>query len=553
MPMTCVKAPDFLEKYHPYTVSYRAPEAELYRDFSPFNPRQLDSYHAYAASLNWQGEREALANALKSYLERLQAPSAALANAARFADNKTVAIVTGHQPSLFGGPLFLMFKLISALQLCQQLNQRESALPETDRFHYIPVYWNASEDHNRSEFCRATVFDQEHDLIHLAQADDTGSGSHRSAAQIDTSEIADLLNKLAEILPPTEFKNEVMDNLKGCMSGSLGEAMSRLVLSWFGEQGLLVVEPQVLRPFARPVFAKALQDWKEIYHLLDKSRQAMAERGYPPPLMLRETETTLVYYLDENGERNRLHAEADGYGYSSGELFIRFETATIFQKLEAHPESFSPSAALRPVMQAFTLPVVAYIAGGGEIAYHCQICGLFQYFGIKIPMLLPRPAGTIIKKSLAKTMQRMGISPEKLLSDRWEWDTILKAAEDKNHTQRNVFTEFKDELDKAFEQLADELSNSGMINLNELARTQERCYENIAVLQKRLEQEDPVLGKEARKRYFRLRKFVLPGERYQDICVWTVYFLACFGKDLIAELSANLDPLSALHHLFIMD
>ncbi|MBN2711115.1 MAG: bacillithiol biosynthesis BshC, partial [Planctomycetes bacterium] len=114
--------PDELKKYHPYTSAYREPGSERYRDFSEISPFAPESLPAFAEGMDWHGDREGLSVAVREYLVSIDAPAESLANADKLADPKTVCIVAGHQPALFGGPLFLLFKLASAIKICRQLS-----------------------------------------------------------------------------------------------------------------------------------------------------------------------------------------------------------------------------------------------------------------------------------------------------------------------------------------------------------------------------------------------------------------------------------------------
>ena len=126
MPLSidCQLIEDRLGLYHPYTVAYRAAGSQRFRDFGPHDPRDPAAIDAFARGLSWAGDRAGLSRRLEENLARLGAPPPALENARALGQPDVVAIVAGHQPSLFGGPLFLLFKLLSAIQLCAIMNRR---------------------------------------------------------------------------------------------------------------------------------------------------------------------------------------------------------------------------------------------------------------------------------------------------------------------------------------------------------------------------------------------------------------------------------------------
>lgn len=530
---------DHLDEYHPYTVEYRRAGSERYRDFAPHDPRNLSSFEAHAGEMNWSGDRDGLADCLHAALDRYEVHPSVTHNIDRLRDNNAVCIVAGHQPALFGGPLFLALKIMGVIRLCQELSHT------SDR-PFIPVYWNGSEEHNRGEFGRVTIFDREHDQIHLALPE---NGKRRMAAETPAKEARTVLAELRKLLPDTEFLPPVLDGIEECAENDLGELQTRLMLRWFGEYGLVVVEPRMLRELAAPTIEKALRDCESMHTHLAADTTAMKEMGYPPQLSLHEPERTTVFYLDE-GERFRIRTR-EGCGYCLERRDRCFRDDAIFQELSEHPERFSPSAALRPIVQGAVLPVVAYVAGGGELAYHVQLRRLYDHFGVDMPLLVPRPAATVLKKSLTKTLDRLELPFDKLLTTEWDWDAVEASAESRGSGQREAFDTFRQHLDSAFDTLGNELQQHGTVNLNDLEQEMKRFLGRIEGLQKRYRQQDPAIGDGPKRQYHRLRKFVLPGERYQELSAWTVYFLALYGREFLDVMLPQINPLTDKHHVFV--
>lgn len=530
---------DQLNKYHPYTVEYRRPGSDRYRDFTPHDPRDLASFPRHAAELNWAGDRDGLADTLRAEYEKYECNPAVLENIDALRDEKTVCIVAGHQPSLFGGPLFLTLKLMAVIRLCQELN-------DTSEWRFVPVYWNGSEEHNRGEFARVTIFDREHDQIHLTLPD---SPEQRMAADTPATEARTALAELRKLLPDTEFLPSLLETLEACEQESLGDAGTRLALRWFGEHGLVVVEPRMLRKLAAPVVEQCLRDHALVHQCLADDTEAVKDMGYKPQLPLHEPERTTLYYI-EDGERFRIRTR-EGCGFCLEGRNHCFQGEAIFEELTAHPERFGPSAAFRPVVQAAVLPVVSYVAGGGELAYHVQLRKLFQHFKLPMPLLTPRPAATVIKKSLTKTLDRLDLPLENLLAPGWEWEAVEASAAERGSAQGQAFDTFRERLKDAFDSLGDELTQHGIANLNDLEQEKTRFLGRLEGLQKRYRKQDPAIGDGPKRQYHRLRKFVLPGERYQELSAWTVYFLALYGREFLDVMLPQIDPTTDRHHLFV--
>jgi uncharacterized protein YllA (UPF0747 family) len=362
---------------------------------------------------------------------------------------------------------------------------------------------------------------------------------------------AGLLEELGEALPETEFRAPLLQELQAACQGSVGEAASRLLLAWFGEAGLVVVEPHVVRGGGADVLVRALQEPEAVREAIDADTAALRELGYEAPLPVPEAGRTLVYHVDEAGTRHRLRREAGG-DLVAEDAELRLAASEAAEAVRSAPERFSPAAALRPVVQAACLPVAAYVAGGGELAYHVQLRKLFALCGERLPLLAPRAAGTILKSSASKAMAKIGLEVEDLLSPGWEWETIAAQGTEHGRQREAAFARARERVEEAIAGLKEELHGAGVSGLREVDRERDRFFGRLEGLARRFEAQDPLVGEAARKRYFRLRKYVLPGESYQELTVWSVYFLALFGPELLERLRAELDPFTEQHHVFLV-
>ncbi len=539
--MRCSLIPDRLAKYHAYTVAYRAAGSTRYADFHPHDPRDLTSIADFAASLNFSGDRAELSSTLLEHARRMDAPPESLANIEALADADTVAVVAGHQPALFGGPLFILLKTLSILRLAALLNESDST------HRYVPLFWNASEEHNQAEFARLSVFDNEHDLARLTLDLEPAP---RMAAATAVDAAAGLLDELSAVLPDTDFLSPLAHDLRAAMRNDLGETFSRLLLRQLGAFGLVVLEPRFVRELAAPVIRRALAENVPCRECLAADTAAMQNMGYSPPLPVDEAARTLVFYLQE-GCRYRIRREDDSLVLEDARQ--RFGKRELLDMVEAHPERFSPAAALRPIVQAAILPVCVYVAGGGELAYHLQLRKLFAHCRQTMPLLLPRAAATLMKSSGEKVLARLSIDPMRLLSENWDWETVEKEALAHVAEQADAFATFRERLKRAEADLEEDLRETGVSNFNELARERQRFLDRIERVEQQFKQKNPAVGEGPKRQYHRLRKLILPGGGYQELASWTVYFQALYGADLAARLLPHIDPLTPMHHLLRMD
>lgn len=536
---------DTMGKYHPFAVDYRNNINELYKIFTDFNPVKADEIIKHFSSHKWNGERDVLVDSISSYAKKFDGcHEEVFKNLDTLRKPDTFAIVCGHQPALLGGPLFLVLKIISVIRVCEILNSMQ------DNIFFVPVFWNGSEDHNFAEFGRVTLFDNEHDLVHLnAEVDPDG----KMACRIDSSVADNILNNLEEFLPDTEFTQPLLSHLKECRKDTLSKSATKLFLEWFGKYGLIILEPECIRKMAVPFIRKALCDHGKINSLISAGTEKMKEKGYPAPLPVDDSERSLCYYINEEGKRERIIVSDESGNCYLEESGRKFSSDEIVSECESYPEKFSPSAALRPIIQCGALPVAVYVAGGGELSYHFQIKDMFGYFDVAVPGMLPRPAVTVLKKSVLKKLDKFNISIDRVLSSDWDWDTIKEKLLINGNNRETAFETFVNGISDKFADLSSALKSSGISNLNSLEEEKHRFLGRIEGLKKRVESQDAVVGDGARKQFYKVRKFVFPTESYQELSIWTIYFLALYGECFLNKLYENIEPFIMDHMIFLAE
>jgi uncharacterized protein YllA (UPF0747 family) len=130
--------------------------------------------------------------------ERRGAPREAIAAARRLSDAGTVAIVTGQQAGLFGGPVFTLLKAATAIRLAQRVAREHSVTA-------VPVFWIDAEDHDWEEVRACTVLDAELELASIVAAAPQGAGDQTIGSLQWTDGIAEATETLLGVLPRTEF------------------------------------------------------------------------------------------------------------------------------------------------------------------------------------------------------------------------------------------------------------------------------------------------------------------------------------------------------------
>ncbi|MDQ3292170.1 MAG: bacillithiol biosynthesis cysteine-adding enzyme BshC, partial [Bacteroidota bacterium] len=301
----------------------------------------------------------------------------------------TFTITTGHQLSIFTGPLYFIFKIISAIKTAQQLKEQ---YPD---YNFVPVYWMASEDHDFAEINHFTLFGKPY----AWETDQKGA-----VGRFKTDSISSLMEALPESYPLFEKAYTQFDTLA---------ASTRFLASeLFGEFGLVSIDGDA------PAFKKALQPViknelleQNTYKLVSATTEKLASAGYKTQVTPREIN---LFYLD-NGLRERLVLKDNRYQVLNTNL--SFSQEEILALAETQPEKFSPNVILRPLYQEILLPNLCYIGGGAEVAYWFQLKDVFTFFKVPFPILMLRNSGLYITKNHAARMHKLNLQAADLFQD----------------------------------------------------------------------------------------------------------------------------------------
>lgn len=328
---------------------------------------------------------------LRRYLRSLGAPKASLKSAELIPDRDCVAVVTGQQPGLAGGPLMLLHKVAHTVSLAEQL--REKGVPA------VPVFWAASEDHDLAEVNQFNFLSEDGRLKTLRLSmPGAASGAPLEAMSFDPSDqgwekITAAVQAEANRSGDPALASETLNLLQHGRETSFGVACNRMLLRLFGHRGLVVLEPRVLRRLdmasaviGREVMAASPKSRLE----LKRPREKLVAAGFTPVL---DEPDEALFWLVVKGVRYRV-AFHDGSFHAACFKTPRSREQMI-KYLESFPGRFSCGVRLRPVMQGACLPVLAYVGGPAEIAYHAELRELFEWHGVPMPALIPRWSGTL--------------------------------------------------------------------------------------------------------------------------------------------------------------
>jgi len=323
---------------------------------------------------------------LQTNLDRLEQP-----------DSRTV--VTGHQLNLFGGPLYVLYKLAHIVAQARELNASGPG------FHTIPVFWLATEDHDYAEV----------DHVHFRAQPLRAEGAPLGAVgRRVLGDLESLISGLETLLGTGKRAAAAGALLRRAYrpGQTWAEAMRILAHEWFGAEGLVILDADDarLKRFFVPVLEQELRN-SSYSTALQHTTQALSE-SYSAQAFVRPIN---VFYLG-NDIRSRIEREGEGYRTTEGGY--SWSESTLVEELHAHPERFSPNVLLRPLYQETILPNLAYTGGGGELAYWFQLRSAFETAGIPMPVLILRQSFLWVLGSASKIWAHTGVSAEEWFVER---------------------------------------------------------------------------------------------------------------------------------------
>ena len=349
-------------------------------------------------------ERAGIVSILQAQQEHRRAPAQAIAAAARLADPASVAVVSGQQAGVFGGPLFTLLKAITALQLARR-TERELNVPA------VAVFWVDAEDHDWEEVRSCTVLDGEFEPRTVTLPDLEGAGELPVARLQLDARVGQTIDELAATLQQTEFTSAVLDSVRAAWQPGRGLACA--FATWLetllGPYGLVVFEsadPKA-KPLVASVFARELAAPGRTAALAAQAGEALAARGHAPQV-IPQADSVSLFNLDHG--RRPIRRQGDqlviGEDLHSSEALSR--------DAAARPGAFSPNVLLRPIVQDTLFPTICYVAGPSELAYLGQLRGVYEQFDVPMPLMFPRATATLLDSGATRFLGKYGLPIEEL-------------------------------------------------------------------------------------------------------------------------------------------
>jgi bacillithiol biosynthesis cysteine-adding enzyme BshC len=470
-------------------------------------------------------DRAALVQLLDHQLTRRGAPPEARQAAADLADPDVVAVVTGQQAGLFGGPLYTLLKAVTAIQLARRL--------EREGVRTVPVFWVDEEDHDWDEIRSAEILDADLTPRRVTLPDVPGARGHMvSRLTLDGGTDAAIAD-LETLLPSSDFTGELIAQLRQHYRSGVG--VSTAFASWIdallGRHGLIVFQAAdaSAKRLVSDVFIRELEQPGRTAALARAAGADMVRLGHEPQVEPSE-DSVAVFLVDDDGRHS--------IKVRGAELISRdtsYSRQALIDQARSSPERFSPNVLLRPLVQDRLFPTVCYVAGPSELAYQAQIKQVYAEFGIAAPLLYSRATATLLDSGGVRFLERHRLPLEAL------------HAQDDTNLNRLLESQLPPTIERALEEAgADIVRRTSALKQDVAAldptlagavdSTADHMQHALKTLHHKISQAAKRKDEPLRRQFDRTRHLAFPGGHPQERSLNVLFALNRYGPGVVDRL-----------------
>jgi bacillithiol synthase len=494
------------------------------RKFYPRSPYFSEWFKAEAAALSYDSSRrENVSRVLERQNKSWNASPKTLANIERLR-NGAAAIVTGQQVGLFGGPMFAVYKALTAVKLAEK-----ATVAGVDA---VPIFWLATYDHDLAEVNHVAVPGPDCLLRTLSTLSHGVTGAPVGSVRFG-DEIVPVVEEAASLLGESEVTQFLRESYRP--GETIGSAFAQFYARLFADWGVIVMDASdaELHRIAAPVYRTTVERADNVVEALLARGRELDSSGYFQQVKV--TESSVLLFTMRDGVRTPIHRRVNGKSefvigseagapqLSSGELLAQIDSA---------PENFSPNVLLRPVVQDFLLPTLAYTGGAAEAAYFAQAGAVYEEILGRVTPIVPRFSATLVEPKVQRWLGQYGIhvrdafagpqALQQLLASRVLPADLQQAFENANRAVTQSFSSLKEALDK----LDPTLVGAGDTAASKVQHQIERLRERATAAELRR-------SEVVRRHAEGLSHALYPENALQERSIAGAYFVARYGEELL--------------------
>ena len=475
---------------------------------------------------NYRTDRGELCDALVETSASARAGAKTFDNIELLRKPDTVAVVTGQQAGLFTGPIYTIYKALSAVKMAEMLN--------ASGVKAVPVFWAATEDHDFDEVSSASFIDHSGALFSVGYRPyEYTDGSPVGSVEIDGG-IERTIDELFGSLAHTEFTEElrVLLSVSWSSGAQFGGAFLRTLALTLDKFGLVFLDPmnQRLKSLATPVYVDAVRKSDEIVASLIKRGDELESQGFHAQVHV-EREFFPLFIIDESGRRMALRKIGDGVYRTKGER-REFSLSELEDLASNEPSRLSPGVMLRPVVQDYLLPTVCYFGGGAEIAYFAQNSEVYRILERPATPIFHRQSFTIIDAKHRKFLDKFDLDLTRLF-DGMEVSLLRIATGPIGDDTARLFAEAEENINTELNRLDQNVSQIDSTLADNLAKRRRKIIYHIAAVRKKTLLARALNDKTVNRQIESVFASLLPNGQLQERSINVFTYLNKFGPNFV--------------------
>lgn len=485
------------------------------KDFYNYTPDIEGIKKAVADRKNFPVNRNLLVDVLQKEYSSTIISNKLKSNIDALLSENTFTVCTAHQPNIFTGHLYFIYKILHAIKLSDELN---IAMPENK---FVPVYYMGSEDADLEELGEVHINGKHYQW----QTDQKGAVGRM---KIDKN----FLNIIDEIEGQLAVEKNgpliIQAVRKAYTEGTtIEKATFNFVHEMFHEFGLVILLPDSRE--LKNEFATIIQ--KELEEQFSHAAVTLTVAAFPAEYKVQASGRDINLFYLENDIRERI--ENSGNDFAVANTTLRFTKNELLAELKSNAEKFSPNVILRPVFQEMILPDVAFIGGGGELAYWLELKKVFEASNAFFPVLILRNSFALINKKAAEKIQKLGLTTEDLFKSEKE---LLEALVKKETEVKLDLTDEKEEVKAAFAKIKTAASDVDTTLKCHVHALQTQALHRLEVLEKKMLRAEKKKFDAQQRQIHKIKNALYPNGTLQERIENILPYYALHGKDIINSI-----------------
>ena len=462
--------------------------------------------------------RKLLVDVLQQQYENVSATEAVQTNIELLLSENTFTVCTAHQPNLFTGPLYFVYKVLHTIKLAAYLKEQ---LPH---YNFVPVYYMGSEDADFAEL--------NHTYVDGRKIEWKKEQKGAVGRMVVDQTLIQLINELEGQLANEAHGKEVVALLHRCYSEgkTIQDSTFQLINELYGQWGLLVLIPD--NAILKKQMLSVLED--DLFNntssrIVEKTSEKLGEHY---SVQANPREINLFYLKDDIRER----IEEKDERFSVVNTQLSFSKEEIKKELQKHPERFSPNVILRGLFQEIILPNIAFIGGGGETAYWLQLKELFDYYQVVYPVLVLRNSFLIVEEKWKQRIDKLDLKVTDFFRNENELMKLIVA----NNSVNNV--ELNGNFEKAeafYEQIRMQAEAVDKTLSQYVISIKTRSIKDLEELEKKMLRAEKRKFEDHQRQIQKIKDALFPNDGLQERVENFSWFYAKWGKGFIEELLKN--------------